>query len=90
MADTAATRAEDRRPGAFGSEVMALSELWLKQVTVRTTRAPAAWARETRFTRSWLWYPFQPAPLWFSVPSALASTLKYARVVRSWTSNPAD
>src|ERR1019366_248863 len=90
LADTREINAADRRAGAFGSEVMASRELWLKQVTVSTTRSPAAWDRVTRLTRSWLWYPFHPGPLWSIVPSALASTLKYARVVRSLTSNPDD
>ena len=54
LAETAETRADDRRAGALGSEVMASSELWLKQVTVSTTRSPAACARVTRLARSWL------------------------------------
>ena len=54
LAETAAISADESRAGAPGSEVMAFSELWLKQVTVSTTRSPAAWDRFTRFTRSWL------------------------------------
>ena len=42
LAETAATRAADSRGPAFGSEVMASRAAWLKQVTVSTTRSPAA------------------------------------------------
>ncbi len=35
-------RLDDSRAGALGSEVIASSELWLKSVTVSTTRSPAA------------------------------------------------
>ena len=90
FAETAAISAADKRAPALGSEVMESSELWLKSVTVSTTRSPAAWDLLTRLTRSWLSYPFHPEPLSSSVPSGLASTLKYASVVRLATSKPDD
>ena len=66
----------DKVAGAVGDDVTASSELWLKSVTVSTTRSPAEWARPIRSDRSWLWKPFQPGPLSSSVPLPLTSMEK--------------
>ena len=54
LADTARSSGRQASAGALGSEVMVSRADWLKQVTVSTTRSPAAWDRVTRLTRSWL------------------------------------
>ena len=54
LALTAEIKADDRVAGALGSEVIWSRALWLKQVTVSTTRSPAACERVTRLARSWL------------------------------------
>ncbi len=76
LASIAWTTAAERVAGAVDDDVSWLSAPWSKQLTVSTTRTPAAWARFTRLTRSWLSYPSQPAPDSSSDPSGFTPMLK--------------